>query len=376
MSNEKWMKVFLGITAGLSIYGLVKVGRKEKWTVKGVLGSAIIGGSAAPLADPVLRELGTHLGRLPPGTLVQPQGTASNSIVSLPVSGSENAAPSFEEIKEELYHIVVQLPKYSSPSPLDELRWTSILKPGSVVVVIGKRGSGKTATGYLMLEYLRWRSKCFVVGLPKDAHHLLPAHIGVVENLKDAPFDAALLVDEASLLFGSQGSLAEKRKMLVESLVLVRQRGQILIFITQDAGYLDKHTFRAVDTLVIKEPAPLQEKFDRPELASWIKEAQEAFAQREGDTRNTAYVAFSPNGYQGMLQTPTPPFWSEELSRAYAIPSSEKGAKEEESPTRSDLKKEVHRLYEQGLSLRKVASIRGVSKSTVWNLLREDKAAE
>ena len=48
-------------------------------------------------------------------------------------------------------------------------RWLNIIKHPSVILIVGHRGSGKSALGYKLLEYLRWKGQICVVGLPQKA---------------------------------------------------------------------------------------------------------------------------------------------------------------------------------------------------------------
>jgi len=101
------------------------------------------------------------------------------------------------------------------------------------------------------------------MNLPRNVHNLLPAHIGVVPNLENAPFESALLIDEAAIEFSARMSSSEKNRKLLEIISLARQRNQIIIFIAQETGYLDINILRGLNTLIIKEPSPLQGKFER-----------------------------------------------------------------------------------------------------------------
>ncbi len=174
--------------------------------------------------------------------------------------------------------------------------WRKVMKPGSVTLVIGKSGAGKSSTGHKALEYLRSRGPCVVVGLPREAQKELPDWIGIIPEISQASFGTSILLDEGSLLFSSKESMSERNRRLLSDIVLARQRDHTLIIISQDSSYIDRNILRAVDTLVIKEPAPLQAKMDRPEIRSYLKEAVQAFSQVKGDKRPYSYIAFSPSG--------------------------------------------------------------------------------
>jgi len=242
--------------------------------------------------------------------------------------------------------------KTSPVSQMDKI-WQSILVPGSVILIIGKRGSGKSALGYLILEKLCYRTGCYVVNLPEQAHNLLPGYIGVLPSVEDAPFRSAILVDEAAIRFPARGSYSEKNRKLLEVISLARQRSQI-------------------SSLIIKELAPLQEKFERHNIKEYLNKAKHAFDKIIGDKRGWAYVAFSPGGYKGLVRTPKPSFFSDRLSSAYASFPQRAIEKEPKVLSKNEKKEKAYILYtKEGLSIRQVARHLGVSKSTAHNWIKE-----
>ncbi len=67
----------------------------------------------------------------------------------------------------------------------------------AVVLILGKRGSGKSALAYPLLELFRYRVTPYVVGVPLRARKLLPDWIGIAPSLEDVPPNSMALVDEA-----------------------------------------------------------------------------------------------------------------------------------------------------------------------------------
>jgi len=259
----------------------------------------------------------------------------------------------------------------NSISKIEE-SWSSILVPGSVILIIGKRGSGKSALGYLILEKLSYRMKCYVVNLPRSAHNLLPKNIGIVQDIEDAPFGSALLIDEAAIEFPARVSSPEKNRRLLGIISLARQRNQIIIFISQDTSYIDINILRGLSILIIKEPSPLQGRFERCQIKEFIEKAHLAFDRTTGDKRNWAYVAFSPGGYEGLINTPQPSFFSDKLSNCYASFAQETIEKEARMLSKNEKKEKAYNLYvKDKLSIRQIARNLGVSKSTVHNWIKE-----
>ena len=127
---------------------------------------------------------------------------------------------------------------------------------------------------------------------------------------------------------------------------------------------------RAADNLIIREPAPLQSEFDRREIREYLKKAEAGFSSLQGDKRSFAYVAFSKNGFTGWITTRKPSFWSEELSRAYAHPSSFDLIREPRPLSDEEKVQRAWELQNKGLSLRNIGKEVNMSKSWVFDALK------
>jgi predicted DNA-binding protein (UPF0251 family) len=278
--------------------------------------------------------------------------------------------PEIKEEKSKNLHAKENIPSISCTDKL----WQSILAPCSVILIVGKRGSGKSALGFLLLEKLSCSMKCYVLNLPKEVHNLLPANIGVVSNLEDVPVRSAILIDEAALQFPARSSSCEKNRRLLNITSLARQREQTIIFISQDTTYIDINILRALSTLIIKEPAPLQSKFERHQIKEFIDKAKRAFDKIKGDKRRWAYIAFSPNGYEGLIEVSKPSFFTNKLSRCYACFNKDVEEKTPQVLSKEEKKEKAYMLYtKEALSIRQIAHYLGVSKSTIHNWIKERK---
>jgi len=372
-SNQNWLRLIIGGLFGIGIYGLVKCERQEKWSLKGAIGSGLGGAIAFPVIEPQIRKAVEIIKNLSP-----PQSKMSSVKYSPPNSFSkwdidQKLSELLEKVTEleEMTRNFHQEEKALPVSQMDKI-WQSILVPGSVILIIGKRGSGKSALGFLILEKLCYRMKCYVLNLPEDAHSQLPPNIGVVSRVENAPFGSAILVDEAAIEFPARTSGSEKNRKLLEVISLARQRNQIIIFISQDTSYIDINILRGLSSLIIKEPAPLQEKFERCEVKESINKARLAFGKITEDRRGWAYVAFSPGGYEGLIRTPKPSFFSDKLSNCYASFPQRAKEKEPKVLSKEEKKEKAYSLYiKDKLSVRQIAKHLGVSKSTVHNWIKE-----
>ena len=57
--------------------------------------------------------------------------------------------------------------------------WSDAIKHPAIIVIFGGRGSGKTATGYSIIEDFRYSLTPYVVGFPENSKSLLPGWMGI-----------------------------------------------------------------------------------------------------------------------------------------------------------------------------------------------------
>lgn len=213
---------------------------------------------------------------------------------------------------------VTQPPVVTPPEVVSEGKiplLADVLSFPSVIIIGGGRRKGKTATGYLIVE-LAPTDKKFVLGLPESAWHLLPNSITPLALTEDVlqglPNDSVFLIDEASLYLYAKEHKTSIAKVADENILKSSQRGQTFIFISHNLRKLYIGTVMEADMLIFKEPAYLQARSERPEIKPLMKEVGDAFNQISPDLRLMYAFVFSSR-YTGMVETPLPSFWIEEL---------------------------------------------------------------
>jgi len=254
---------------------------------------------------------------------------------------------------------------------IEASKWLALIKHPEVIVILGKKGSGKSALGFRILEYFRWTLPVYVIGLPVDAHKYLPDWIGVKPELKDVPPDSIVMVDESYVLYHARSSMTAQAKALSEMLNLSRQRNQTLIFVSQESRQIDRNILSAADVIIFKEPGMLQSRFDRPELRDIAKEAKLAFTTVRGDKRNWSYVHAPNADYMGLIENRVPTFWNQKLSRAFARNTGQSSAKTPKKMTLEEKILKAKELYASGWSITRIAEYFGVSRGTVYNWLHD-----
>ena len=265
----------------------------------------------------------------------------------------------------------ISLSSLFSEKPLErDTAWKTKIVHPSVVLILGKPGSGKSALGYRLLELLRYVADIYVVGFPEQARSLLPECIGIVPSLEDLPNKCIALVDEAYLAYHSRGSMTAKSKAMSQALNLSRQKEQTIIFITQEAGHIDKNIVGSANVLVFKELGMLQLEFDRPQLNKLATQAKQALDSVQGNKQRWSFVYAPDNDFLGLMENELPSFWKPRLSRAFATGSASPIKRAPKSLTSHDRQKRALELRSQGASYGVIARELGVSRGTAVNYIK------
>jgi hypothetical protein len=258
----------------------------------------------------------------------------------------------------------------AKPALEPDAEWRNKLVHPSIVLILGKRGSGKSALGYRLLELFRYGPKPYVVGVPAAARSLLPEWIGIVPSLEDLPNKSIAIIDEAYLHYHARGSLAQESKQMSQVINLSRQKEQTIIFVTQEARQIDKNIASSANIIIFKDLGILQLKFDRPELNQLATKAKEAFNSLQGDKHRWSYVHAPDTDFQGLLENNLPSFWKPGLSRIFASGAGTPVTRSPRKLTVQDKVQKAREMRTQGASYSEIARELGVTKGSVVNYLK------
>jgi hypothetical protein len=246
-------------------------------------------------------------------------------------------------------------------------KWHEVIIHPAIVLVLGGRGSGKSALSYRVAEDFRYSLSPYVVGFPEHSKGLLPDWIGMEQRLEDVPPKSIIIVDEAYLSHHSREWQKTENRDICRLLNLSRQQDKTIVFIAQLGRQLDIDIVSSADVLVLKNPGMLQPKFDRPEFRELLTEAKQAFQSVKGDIRRWSYVYSQDAGFAGLIENDLPTFWSSRLSKVYANIGEIALRKLPKKMTLEEKIIKAKELHKAGWSLSQIANYFGVTKSTVFN---------
>ncbi len=253
-----------------------------------------------------------------------------------------------------------QIPAYS--------KWREVIKHPAIVLVLGGRGSGKSAASYRVIEDFRYSLSPYVVGFPEHSKELLPDWIGIERKLEDVPPKSISIVDEAYLSHHAREWQKIENRDICRLLNLSRQQDKTIIFVAQLSRQLDIDIASSADVLILKNPGMLQTKFDRPEFRDILTEAKEAFQTVKGDIRRWSYVYSQGDNFSGLIENELPTFWRPKLSKVYANSGDTALPRLSPEMTREEKKQKAKELHEAGWPQSKIAEYLGVaSKGTIFN---------
>lgn len=190
---------------------------------------------------------------------------------------------------------------------LKKLRRSSL-----ILLITGKRGSGKTALGMALLQFLAPTKHCYVLGYTDTK---LPGWIKKTDSAEKVKPDSVLLVDEGALEFSARESMAARNKLLTKLMAISRHKGLTLIFIAQSSALIDLNVLRLADVIFFKETGFLQSRFERRQLSDLYKKAASLFRET-AQTKESLVYAFSDD-FEGGFTYSLPAFWSERISNAF-----------------------------------------------------------
>lgn len=180
-------------------------------------------------------------------------------------------------------------------------------------IILGARGSGKTAFGMKFLEnlYSKKKKKCFAIGFNENE---LPSWIKGISDTASLTNNSFVLIDEGGVLFNSRSSMSSANKMLSELILISRHKNISILFISQNSSNLEVNILRQADFLALKPSSLLQKEFERKIVQKIYNDVQDDFKELREDKGLTYLYS---NNFRGFVSNPLPSFWKESISKAF-----------------------------------------------------------
>ena len=202
--------------------------------------------------------------------------------------------------------------------------WYDLIRPTSVNMILGRKGMGKSALGYFLLENIgkHYDLLPVVVNFPREKQNLLPDNF-VISSLDHAKGveNSIMLIDEGTTMIPA--GQAKLENMVKAFQALSQQHNQIIIFVCHASVDVGLRTLRGIYTILLKEPSRRQ--IQHGSKGSWwyelLLEAKGKFktiGDMGEDKRKYTYIDCDDPEFRGLLSNPVCSFWTDELSRAWA----------------------------------------------------------
>ena len=180
-------------------------------------------------------------------------------------------------------------------------------------IILGARGTGKTAIGIKILEniYAKSKRKLYAIGFKSED---MPAWIEIIENTDQIKNNSTVLIDEGGVLFSSRNSMTTPNKLLSQLILIARHKNLNILFISQNSSNLDVNILRQADYLILKPTSLLQEDFERKKIRDVYTEVQADFKKYQ-TTQGLTYIYSEI--FRGFISNPLPSFWSQNISKSF-----------------------------------------------------------
>jgi predicted transcriptional regulator len=161
-------------------------------------------------------------------------------------------------------------------------------KRGTIILVLGKRGSGKTAWAIRSAELAQ------TYFYRKVATYLLEyPGIKTYYDLKEIENGSYVVIDEAELFLHSRRSLAKQNVNFSQLLAISRHKDLTLVFVSQASNLVDRSIIQLADYLIFKEPGMFSIELERTGLADLFIHATTYFASLPESLRKKVYLTYS-----------------------------------------------------------------------------------
>lgn len=214
-----------------------------------------------------------------------------------------------------------------------------IMKEGSLTIMIGAKGYGKTATSVWLLNYIHqnYKKNLYWFGYNEGLEKHYP-FVKQTYSLTKPEDNSFLVFDEASIALFAREFSTREQKEKIKQLPTLRHRNLALLIITQFSSSVDIDLFLLCDYVWFK-PYFVSELDPRLNLPKWLQ-----FCLPYNPNENLIYDMNKECIYT--FKNPLPPYWNDELSKPFS-----------KIKSRKEALKLLDKLQEAGFSEREIETI-------------------
>lgn len=220
-----------------------------------------------------------------------------------PVKGKRSGQPAYSnfDVIEELN------------GQFDSFENKMLSNKSGIGLILGARGTGKSAVGMKILENIAHKSakRIYAMGFNSED---IPNWITLVNNINQISNNSIILVDESGIKYSSRSSMSKPNQLLSNLLLIARHKDLSILFITQNSSNIDINTIRQADYLILKPSSLLQKDFERKRIKEIYEEVEDKFKEYRN---NKGLTYIYSNNFRGFVSNQLPSFWNESVSKAF-----------------------------------------------------------
>lgn len=201
---------------------------------------------------------------------------------------------------------------------IDNLRFGK----SKIVMVVGARGSGKTATALYLAEEARNKGNhktVYYVGEPEN-RKIYPAYFKFVKSLDELHPGSFAVIDEAAIKYNARNFKNKDNVELTEKLVILRHQDITLVLITQNISLIEINADRLADIVIYKIGSDYGIRKKRQmNLSDFDKQNMLIVNRLKPRVKEDCLIEYrsgAKNIYRTIV-TPLPSFWEEKVSKSF-----------------------------------------------------------
>ncbi len=181
-----------------------------------------------------------------------------------------------------------------------------------IVLIVGGRGSGKTATALWLAEQIKKERPVYVCGNAIKSEDL-PEWIKTEQDAVNTPVGSLVILDEAGIVVSARESNQKSSIILTKHLLTLRHENKSIIFMTQHTKIADVNLSRLAEIIMFKQP--ITSMFDT-ERGSNVKNWHNLLIKVLMPTSKKETL-FIMNKRIMKFYQPLPTFWSDIISKSW-----------------------------------------------------------